>query len=83
MTVYTPCYKQRQQRLKYVHGRLPIGNLNFEATIICPHCNTSELEILGTTQDHFLCCPCSTSYQIKRIAKITKRLTTNHTHTTI
>ena len=82
-SIYTPSYKQRQQRLKYVHGRLPIGNLNFEATITCPHCNTSELDIQGTTQDHFLCCPGSTSYQKTRLAKITKRLTKNHTPPTI
>ena len=30
-----------------------------------------------------MCCPCSTSYQIKRIAKTTKRLTSNHTPPTI
>ena len=82
-SIYTPSYKQRQQRLKYVHGRLPIGNLNFEATITCPHCNTSELDIQGTTQDHFLCCPGITSYQKTRLAKITKRLTKNHTPPTI
>ena len=48
-TIYTPYHKQREQRLKYVHGRLPIGKLNFEATIICPYCNTSKLDIIGTT----------------------------------
>ena len=66
---------------KFVHHYLPIGELNFELTNICPHCGQKEIGILNHhQQDHFICCKRNKPLQIEIINTIKNKLNKIHTN---